>query len=299
MSYGVTPTGFVPKPLAQTLAEIEAALVTEFGPGVIQSAQSPLGQLNGVMADLITQAWETALATYQSYDPDQAEGIDLDRLARMRVLARAPGEADDAFRRAITNVGRARIDLQDLARALRGLDGVTYVQVFVNDGDATDANGLASGALSVAVLGGDDQDIVAEMRRFVVPGVTTYGNTWVSSELDGFCRSFALVRPILVPVSLALTVRRRNDRLGCPPPSTTAIRDALVSDLAAGLVNGDDVDLFRVRQAVESRWAGQVELVSFTGERDGIAGVVNAAVLIGFVELATIAAGDVTVTDAP
>lgn len=297
-TYGTTPEGFVPKPLAQTLAEIEAALITEFGPSVIQSAQSPLGQINGLMADAITQAWEIGLAAYQSRDPDQSEGVDLDILARMRVLARAPGEADDAFRAAITNVGRARVDLQDLARALRGLAGVTYVQVFVNDANATDANGLAPGEIAVSVIGGDDQAIVAEMRRFIVPGVTTYGNTYVSSEIEGFCRSFAVVRPIAVPVTLALQVRRRNDRLGCPPPATAAVRDALAADLAATLINGDDVDLFRVRQAVEARWAGQVELVSFTGERDGISQVANAPVVIGFIEIATIAADNVTVVDA-
>lgn len=297
-TYGVTATGFAIKPLDVILAEIEAAMVTQFGAGIIQSSQSPLGQINGLMADLAAQMWETAQAVYQSYDPDQAEGIDLDRLARLRVINRGAGETDISFRRAITNVDRARIDLQDLVRAVQSVAGVTYAQAFVNDTTETDDYGLAPGTLSLAVIGGDDDEIAEAMRRYVVPGVVTFGNTRLSHNVDGFCRSFSIIRPVDVPVTLALTVRRRADRLGCPPPSTTAVRDALIADLTAALLNGDDLDLFRVRQTVEGRWAGQVELVAFTGERDEIPGLENAPVLVGFTEIASVTASTVTVTDA-
>lgn len=300
MTFGVTPTGFRVKPYAQTLAEIEALMRTEFGPDVVQSAESPLGQLNALFADLATGLWEVGLDVYQSYDPDQAEGPRLDSLAKLRVLSRGIGETDEAFRQAITNIGRARIDLQDIVRAVRAVPGVTYVQAFVNDADTATDFGLNPGAVAVAVLGGEDEAVAAELRRFVVPGVETYGNTRVTTLIDGLCRSFNIVRPFVIPVSLALVVRRRADRLGCPPPAGAAIRDALVADLNAAMLNGDDVTLFRVRQAVESRWAGQVELVSFTGERDGLASEgANEAVRIGFVEIASFAAADITVTDAP
>ena len=56
--YGVQPTGFVRKPLAVILAEIESSLITEFGPGVIQTPQSPLGQINGTFADIMAEMWE-------------------------------------------------------------------------------------------------------------------------------------------------------------------------------------------------------------------------------------------------
>lgn len=72
--YGVTSSGYVRKPLATILAELEAAMRTQFGAGVIQTAVSPLGQLNGLVADLLAEVDERNLDLYQSYDPDQAEG---------------------------------------------------------------------------------------------------------------------------------------------------------------------------------------------------------------------------------
>ncbi|WP_377838694.1 hypothetical protein [Bosea sp. UC22_33] len=120
MAYGVDPSGFVLKRLPEILAEIEAANVATFGPGVIQTDQSPLGQLNGLHADIAASVWELALSVYQALDPDQAEGVNLDRIAKLRLLTRAPGESDIDFRNAITNAGRARIDMSDLSQALFG-----------------------------------------------------------------------------------------------------------------------------------------------------------------------------------
>jgi hypothetical protein len=300
MSYGVQPEGFRRKELSLILAEVEAALITEFGPDVIQSAQSPLGQINGVFAEAIAILWELLEDAYQSYDPDQAEARRLDTIAKIRVLARAGGENDESFRQAITNTGRARIDIQDIVRAIRALPGVTYTQVFLNDGDTIDVNGIAPGQLSVAVTGGDDEAIAAEMRRYIVPGVSATGNYRVESNIDGFCRSFPIVRPIVIPASITLWVNRRNDRLGCPPPSLAAIQEALFQDLTATrpLINGEDITLFRIRQAVEGRWAGAVEVVRFNGEREEIAQLDNQPISYGFIERASVAIDDITVSQA-
>lgn len=296
-TYGVQPTGFVRKPLPVVLAEIEAAMITEFGPDVIQTSQSPLGQINGLMADLIAQLWEFGEDVYQSYDPDQAEGVRLDTLAKIRILLRASGESDMDLRQAITNADRARIDMQDIVRAIVGVPGVTYAQVFINETNAIDANGLAPGMVAVAALGGSDDDIALAMRRYIVPGISTYGNKAVSTNIDGFCRSMMIVRPILVPVTLTINVRVANDYRGCPPPSPIAIRDGLIEDLQGSrlLLNGDDVTLFRIRSAIESRYPN-VEVTGFTGMRDEMAQATNQPVDIAFIEMATLDADNVTVT---
>lgn len=295
--YGVVPTGFARKPLGVILAEVEASLITEFGPGVIQTSQSPLGQLNGLFADLVAQLWEFAEDAYQSYDPDQAEGIRLDTLAKIRLLLRGSNESDQGLRQAITNAGSARIDLQDIVRAIVGVPGVTYAQVFLNETNEVDINGLTPGMVAVAALGGDDDVIALAMRRYIVPGISTYGNTAVSTNIDGFCRSMMIVRPILIPVTLAIKVRVTNDHRGCPPPSPIAIRDGLIEDLRGNrvLLNGDDVTLFRIRSAIESRYPN-VEVVSFVGSRDSIPQTANEAVDIAFIEMATLAPENVTVT---
>lgn len=292
--YGVTPTGFVRKPLPTLLAEIEALAATQFGPDVIQTSQSPLGQLNGMMADAIAQLWEFGEDVYQSYDPDQAEGARLEILGRLRLLDRAFGETDAAYRNAITNAGRARVDLQDLLRAVRAIDGVTYAQVFINESNDTDDFTVPPGNVVVAVIGGDDDEIGQAIRQYIVPGISTYGNTPVNTVIDGLCRTFNLLRPAEIPVSLVISVNRNHDRLGCPAPDATAIKTALVQNI--NLINGDDITYYRIRQVIESAFPQTVEVVSVNGTRDNITFGPNVPVTYGFFELATIAVENITIT---
>jgi hypothetical protein len=298
MTYGVTPAGFVRKPLNIILAEIEAANITEFGPDLIQTPQSPMGQINGLMADIIAQGWEIGEASYHARDPDQAEGVHLDMLARIRLLLRGEGESDESLRQAITNQGRARVDTQDIVRAIIGIPGVTYAQLFINETSQVDPDTLMQpGQVALAVLGGDDADIAAAIRTYAVPGVSFHGNTYVTSVIDGYCRSTAIIRPTLVPTKLTITVRTKKDIMDCPAPSVMAIRDGLLLDWAGDrlLKNGDDIDFFRVRSPIESRYPN-VEVVSFVGERDGIVSPANIAVTYGFFEMASFDPSDVIVS---
>jgi hypothetical protein len=288
MSYGVQPTGFVRKNLNTILLEIENAMVTEFGPDVIQTAQSPFGQINGLMADLITQLWETAEDVYQSYDVDQAEGTRLDGLATLRLMDRSFGETDLSFRNAITNQGRARVDINDLSRALKAIEGVTYCQVWIPGNSDEEIPEVPAGYICVAILGGAPEEIAAVMREFVVPGISTYGNETVSATIDGYCRSMLILRPILIPVELVVAVTPRRDIMGCPPPSLIAVRDALYIGLYNQLRNGDDITFYRVRQIIESAFPN-VEVIGFQGMRDQAWSAINAPVQIAFIELATVA----------
>jgi hypothetical protein len=256
MAYGVIPSGFQRKRLPEILADLQAANVATFGPGVIQTDQSPLGQLNGLHADLAASLWELAESVYQALDPDQAEGVNLERIAKLRLLERAAGESDIDLRLAITNAGRARIDMSDLSQAISAISGVTYVQTFVNDTDAVDADGISAHSVAVAVLGGDNDEIARMVRAYVVPGIGTYGNTTIETTIEGFCRSIRVVRPVEVPVSIAVDVVARPDRNGCPPPSALSIASGLADALTGANRprNGQDVTAYLVRQAVESRY---------------------------------------------
>jgi hypothetical protein len=296
LTYGVTPQGFSRKPLAQIIAELEAANVATFGPAVIQSAESPLGQINGLMANLLAIEWEHAEDVYQSYDPDQAEDVRLDTLAKMRLLERATGESDASFRQAITNAGRARIDMQDLVRAVQGVSGVTYAQAFVNDGDAADANGVPGHSIAVAALGGADAALATTLRDYVVPGIGTFGNTRVDTTIDGFCRSIWIMRPTPVEIWLEVEVEVSNDRNGCPPPSSSALAVAIAQDLSGvgQPINGADVDEHMIRVPLAIRHPN-VRIVSVTaGVEEGVLAPVP--LTIAFDEIATFASERITVT---
>lgn len=287
--YGVQPTGYVRKPLEVFLAGLEAAMVTEFGPGVVQTEVSPLGQLNGLMADLLNELDEGNLAVYQSYDPDEAEGTRLDILARLRVTKR--GERNDVqLRQAITNTGQARVDIQDVEHALRGVSGVTFAKMY----EAGTTTELESGHVAIAIIGGDDAEVANVVRRYVVPGISTYGNYRVSSLVDNLCRDFSIIRPIEVPVSLDLVLRAVPGPSSCPPPSDGAVKTALAEAWLAARENGQDVSHYTLRTIIEKLYPS-IELVSFSGERDGIELGPNVPISIGFIEIASLSTDDMEV----
>lgn len=268
-NYGVVPGGFTRKPLDVILAEIETSLVTEFGPGVIQTPQSPLGQINGLFADMVAQLWEVAEDVYQSYDPDQAEGVRLDTLGRLRLVSRASGESDSTYRGSVTNEGAARITLADLIRAVQNVGGVTFCQVFVNEKPYDDDNQMPPNTLAVAVLGGENEIVAEAANRFIPPGISTHGNLPVPINEDGYCRVVRLVRPAEVETVLRVVLKMSPQRLGCPAPSPSAVGNALMTFLTSAETrpwNGQDITPYLLRSFIESEFAG-VEFVSLAGNK--------------------------------
>jgi hypothetical protein len=269
MTYGIISQGFARKPMEVILAEIEEANRLSIGRGVIQTAQSPLGQINGIFAEAAAKLWEVAEDVYQSYDPDQAGGVRLDILARIRLLERAAGESDTAFRQDITNAGRARFDISDVVRAVQNVTGVTFVRVHVNDTGSTDANGIQSHSVCIAVVGGTDAEIGEAIAPYVVPGIGTYGNTPVSVEIDGFCRQLYIMRPAARDIVLTMTVSAVSDAFGCPAPSSLTMATALVEELTGSKqpANGADVTMHQLRTALSCRFPN-VEILTALGAID-------------------------------
>ena len=299
MAYGVQPTGFVRKGLPELLEERKAKNREIFGPGVIQEPQTPLGQLNGILSDFEAAVWEILQEVYQSVDPDQAEGLRLEQLARIRLLVRAAGETDAQLARAITNEGVARISRADFQRAVLGIAGVTWVRIFSNDSNATDANGLPPHSVSVSALGGLDAEIAQVARRFITPGITSAGNVAVETTIEGFCRTINIARPVEVPITLEIDVRKLNDENGCPPPSNAAIAEAVVASLSGDTrpANGVDITTHIVTRTLAAVHPN-VEVVAVRGARN-LNAVGALPIPMGFYEMALAAVARVTITAVP
>lgn len=289
-NYGVRPEGFVRKPLAVTLAEIEALLMTEFGPEVIQTAQSPLGQLNGLFSELITQLWEMCEDVYQTYDPSQAEGTRLDVLSKIRLIGRGANETDAQFRQAIMNENTARITFADFIRALQSLAGVTFAQVFANETGQNNEYGMPANTVTAAVIGGDEDEIADVINRYVTPGITTYGNQTINTAVDGFCRAVKFVRPVEIETSLTVYVRLNSSRRGCPAPAPSALATALLEYMSSNTTrpwNGQPIDAFFVRSFLEANFSG-VELLKLTAVKQGQEEIIKDWVGYNFFEIADV-----------
>ncbi|WP_019997239.1 hypothetical protein [Aureimonas ureilytica] len=260
-TYGVLPSGFVRKSQATILDEIEQRNVSTFGAGVIQTSVSPLGQINGVFTDAAVDFWETAEDVYASFDPDQADGIRLDILGKVRGVARPSGEVDTDFRRRVTNAGQADISYTANLNRLRDLPGVTFASVRVNSGQAADALGLPAHNVAYAVTGGDDQDVALAVYQNSVGGIGLFGNVTIPVTADGFCQQVNLIRPVEVPIRVELDVRHIPDACNCAPPTVGVIAQAIIDAFAGecGYRNGDTV--LEKRVASEAAQIGNLEIV--------------------------------------
>jgi uncharacterized phage protein gp47/JayE len=78
MSYGITPTGFAIKPMAQIVLELQQAYQGVFGAGIPLDAGSLYGQLIGIHAERESDLWQVLQDTYINGFPDSANDGSLD-----------------------------------------------------------------------------------------------------------------------------------------------------------------------------------------------------------------------------
>lgn len=259
--YGVQPTGFVRKPMTEIMASLQAKMIEVFGPGVIQTPQSPLGQIIGMVADVSNEGWENALDTYQSFDVDAALQTRLDTTGQFQRMTRLPGESDEAFRSRISNTFRADIKLSKRINDISAIDGVSFAWIIENSGHEENGYGMPPHSVAHAVIGGDDEDVAAVIYENAIGGIGLFGDYPVSIEADGFCRTVLFIRPIEVPIRVELDVRHIADACQCAPPSIGTITQFVIDAFAGecGYKNGDTVTEDRI--VAETAQIGNMKIV--------------------------------------
>ncbi|MEM7651874.1 MAG: hypothetical protein AAF220_01710, partial [Pseudomonadota bacterium] len=271
---------------------IENRVIAQLGGGIIQSSQSPLGQINGVVADLTRELWELAEEVYGSYDPAQAEGSRLDQLGHIRLIQRN-GRSDGQYRQILMNEGVLNFGTADFQRSLQGVPGVTFSHVSVEDTGDLSPRPFEDGVIAACVIGGDENQVAEVIRRFVVPGITTYGNVRVQTEIEGISRSVSILRPTEVAVSG--TIRIKDSGRNGIVPSATTVKSTVVNGWAARRINGLAVTDYHIRSIIEAAHPA-AEFVSWNGTREGTDSETQVSdVEIPFIEIASIAVDDLEV----
>jgi len=95
--YGITPTGFVIKPLPVIEAEMAAAQRQDVAANLNTSAGALAGIWNGIIAARLHELWELEQAAWNADDPNGAEDADLDQasdLTGTRRRAATKGRVD-------------------------------------------------------------------------------------------------------------------------------------------------------------------------------------------------------------
>lgn len=85
---GVTEQGFTVKSAAEITADLDAKFVGTFGSKFDTSAESPDGQLIGIVAKLLEDVWQQAEGAYNAYSPSNAYGVGLDKVAEINGITR-------------------------------------------------------------------------------------------------------------------------------------------------------------------------------------------------------------------
>ena len=93
--YGVTPTGFVMKPLSVIKQEIQDDLLSDISAELDLQDTSVLGQIVGVFSDPIRQQWEVQEAVYRAAYPDSASDEALDEVASVTGAVRPKAQQSD------------------------------------------------------------------------------------------------------------------------------------------------------------------------------------------------------------
>lgn len=88
MSFGITAQGFVPKTLQDILASLRAKQRATVDPNWSASDETLEGQLNGSFAAEHAEVWGILDFLVNQYNPDAAEGVELDMLSALTATLR-------------------------------------------------------------------------------------------------------------------------------------------------------------------------------------------------------------------
>lgn len=88
MTFGLTESGFVPKRFDDLKTELQAYFRSIYGNDINLNDDELLGQIISVIADKLSEPWETTLATYNSISPSTANGAILDHVVSLTGIER-------------------------------------------------------------------------------------------------------------------------------------------------------------------------------------------------------------------
>ena len=168
------------------LEDLVTAYRNIFGIDVELSASVPDYQLLSVFAKALDDTSALAVQDFNSRNPVYASGTALDLLLPQYGLVRRNGETDAEARERIRSslAGRSACMADALLSAVRNTDYVWDARLYVNDTDATDADGIPSHSLAMVVEGGVDTQVAQAIWDKKAPGIGTWGSTMANAR-DG------------------------------------------------------------------------------------------------------------------
>lgn len=95
--YGVTPAGFVLKPVSQIVTETNGDILSNINPALDLDAEEPLGQLVAIVAEKLYEVWALAQVAYNAFNRGDAEGPALDNIGAIIAVKREAQTASTVY----------------------------------------------------------------------------------------------------------------------------------------------------------------------------------------------------------
>lgn len=211
-------------------------------------------------------------------------------------LAATPGsneETDSELRERFreSKYLRASNILESLYSGLISLSNVEEVQIYENDTDSTDSNGIPSHSFMPIVLGGIDSEVANTIWKRKPMGIKSYGNTSVVIyDSQGFSHSIGFERPVPIPIYININLTTDSNY---PESGDDEIKTNLISYFSQNFGIGDDVVYSRLYTPINNVTGHQVNSLTI-GTSANPSGMSN--IPIAFNQIASLSTANINIT---
>lgn len=210
----------------------------------------------------------------------------------------APIELDAALRRrqAVSVALPSRTVLSGIKGAILAVSGVTQAEVYENDTNVTDSNGVPAKSIAAVVQGGADIDVAESIMRKKGPGCGTYGTTTIPViDPGGNPMNISFFKATPLRVIAEVTIKALT---GYVSTTGDAIKEQMSAYVAAKFGIGKKVDhgkLYLPAQLYGGAGSDtyEVDLIELA-EFGGV--LTDGDVPVAFNELPALAIADITIT---
>lgn len=186
---------------------------------------------------------------------------------------------------------RASNILESLYSSIISLSNVQEVQIYENDTDSTDANGIPAHSFMPIVLGGIDSEVANTIWKRKPMGILSYGNTsYTIYDSQGFAHSIGFERPVPVPIYINIDISTDSNY---PESGDDTIKTNLISYFSKNFGIGDDIIYSRLYTPINNVAGHQVNSLT-VGTSANPSGTGN--IPIAFNQIASLSTANIIIT---
>lgn len=148
-----------------------------------------------------------------------------------------PIETDPALRQrqSVSTANPSLTVLQGIFGELASLTGVGRLQIYENDTDVADANGIPAHSIAVVISGGDATAIANAIALKKTPGGGTFGTTSeIVIDPQGMPNTINFFELTTVPITIAITIKALTGFVATTGTSVLASLAQFINGLAIG-----------------------------------------------------------------